>query len=51
MYVRFKSHDNGHFYCSFVANLFLCAKNNRGTMQFDKVIAKIGRVQLFCLTV
>jgi len=39
----------GQFCCSFVANLlqYLCAKNYKNIMQFDKVIAKIEG----CLTV
>jgi len=43
----------GQFCCSFVANLlkYLCAKNYENIMRFDKIIAKIIRVQFFCLTV
>ena len=38
---------------NFVANLltYLCAKNYENIMRFDKVVAKIIRVQFFCLTV
>ena len=38
---------NGHFCCRFVANLlkYLCAKNYENIVMFDKVIAKIIRVQ------
>jgi len=43
----------GQFCCSFVANLlkYLCPKNNPNIMWFDKVIAKIKRVQFFGPTV
>ena len=40
----------GQFCCSFVAYLlqYLYAKNCRNILWFDKVIAKIKRVQFFC---
>ena len=43
----------GQFCCSFVADLlkYLFAKNYENIMKFDKVIAKIIRVQFLCLTV
>ena len=39
----------GQFCCSFVAILlkYLCAKNYENIMRFDKVIAKIIRVQFY----
>jgi len=46
--VRTAIRKGGHFYCSFVANLL---PNIINSQWFDKVIAKIKRVQLFCLTV
>ena len=47
--VRTAVRRGGQFCCSFVANLLkcLCAKNCENIMRFDKVIAKIIRVQLF----
>jgi len=45
--VRTAVRKDGQFCCSFVANLFqyLCAKNYENFVRFDKVIAKIIRVQ------
>ena len=39
----------GRFCCNFVANLlkYLCAKNYKNIVRFDKVIAKIIGVQFF----
>jgi len=41
----------GQLCCNFAANLlqYLCAKNYQNIMWFDKVIAKIKRVQFFAL--
>ena len=47
--VRTAVRRGGHFCCSFVANLlqYPLAKNYRNIMWFDKVIAKIKKVQFF----
>jgi len=47
--VRTAIRRGGQFCCSFVANLlkYLCAKNYENILTFDKVIAKIIRVQFF----
>jgi len=51
--VRTSVRIGGQFCCSFVANLlqYLCAKNYGNIRWFNKVIAKIKRVQFFCPTV
>ena len=51
--VRTAVRRGGQFCCSYVANLlkYLYAKNFKNIMRFDKVIAKIIRVECFCLTV
>ena len=46
--VRTSVRIGGQFCCGFVANLlqYLCASNYRNIMWFDKVVAKIKRVQI-----